>query len=152
MLLLVFEAGAGRYGLDVRDVLEVAAFPGCREVPRTPPYVLGLVNYRGEATPVVDVSALLTGGPAGALLSTRLVFVRSRCGERQRAVGLVVERAVETVSCDEREMKPAPLSIAGGPRFRGAVAAGGGLIHCISAEGLLPEELRAMLFAAGEAG
>lgn len=151
MLLLVFRAGAGRYGLDVRDILEVAACPACLELPQAPPYVLGLLNYRGEAIPVIDISALLTGVRANALLSTRLALARCQHGTETKIVGLVVENAVEIIQCEENEIQPPALSFPGAPCLGGTLPVKDGMIQCVTVARLLPTAVREMLFPAKEA-
>src|SRR4051812_28019239 len=68
MLLLVFQAGGQRFGLDTSEVIEVVPVLACRKLPHAPSYIAGLANYRGTAAPVIDVSALLTGEGAPLLL------------------------------------------------------------------------------------
>jgi chemotaxis-related protein WspB len=61
MLLLQFQAGSERYGLDVSQVVEVSSLVSLRPIPHAPPEAAGVFNYRGILTPVVD---LTTSAPA----------------------------------------------------------------------------------------
>jgi len=152
MLLLVFQAGGETYGLNARAVREVAPYPVCTPLAHAPTWVAGLSVWRGETIPVIDVSALLTGTPAPALLSTRLIVVdyRARNGSAQ-ALGLVAEKAVETVMLSEAAEAPAKVAIPDAPYLNGTYDCAGRLIHKMTVDELLPAEVRALLFPAPEA-
>ncbi len=52
---LIFQLGAETYGMDIAAVQEVAVLPPrLARVPRAPDYVLGVMNLRGAAVPVID--------------------------------------------------------------------------------------------------
>jgi chemotaxis-related protein WspB len=142
MLLLVFQSGNQRFGIDTAEVIEVAPPLCCRKLPHAPVYVAGLANYRGETVPVIDVSALLAGAPAPLLMSTRLVLVRYN----GRVLGLLAERAVETVTCRESDLQPMPVRIEGAPYLGPVLVDRAGTIQKITVAGLLSPAGRDMLF------
>ena len=41
MLLFIFQAGGQTYGLDARNVIQVAPYPVCTPLPHAPAYVAG---------------------------------------------------------------------------------------------------------------
>jgi purine-binding chemotaxis protein CheW len=65
--LLVFALGGERYGIETDRVLEVIPVHDLVPVPCTPPFVLGVVNHRGQVLPVLDIRRLsgLPGQAAG---------------------------------------------------------------------------------------
>jgi len=63
MLLLLFDVGSNRYGLEASEVIEVTPLVCLRAAPHTPAYVAGVFNYRGVVTPVIDLHALLGERP-----------------------------------------------------------------------------------------
>ena len=63
MLFLLFELGHDRYALDVRQIAAVLPLVAVKRIPRAPPAVEGLLNYRGAPVPVIDVSQLTLGRP-----------------------------------------------------------------------------------------
>lgn len=52
--LLTFMAGEEKYGFHILDVTDIIEIPHITLIPTTPPYVLGLMNLRGKAVPVID--------------------------------------------------------------------------------------------------
>lgn len=151
MLLLVFEAGGQTYGLDARRVVQVAPYPACTPLPHAPPYVAGLVTWRGSTLPVIDLSALLGGAPARPLLSTRLVVIRyPQAPGVAQPLGLVAEKAVETVREEASRYEPQKIAIPDAPYLEGTVEHAGRIIQRISVEELLPASVRALLFPHSE--
>src|SRR5512137_142351 len=78
MLFLLFQLGKDRYALESSRVVEVLPYVQIKAVPDAPRGVAGLIAYRGQAVPVVDLSMLILGVPAPALLSTRIIVTQSR--------------------------------------------------------------------------
>jgi chemotaxis-related protein WspB len=151
MLLLVFRAGRETYGLDARSVLEVAPYPECTPLAHAPAWVAGLAIWHGQTIPVIDLSALLTGSPAPALLSTRLILVDyMKPGGQTHPLGLVAEKAVETVSMDESQQAPPKVAVPDAPYLDGTCDSAGRLIHRLKVNELLPDSVRALLFPVPE--
>ena len=102
---VVFRLGDEEFGLPIEAVEEVARVPDrVTRVPRTPDFLEGVMNLRGEVLPVVDqrrrfdMQALEDGA------RRRLVVVRS---DRHRA-GLIVDSVSEVVEVREEFIEPAP--------------------------------------------
>lgn len=152
MLLLIFEAGGQSYGLNTRSVIEVAAYPECTRLPHAPAYVAGIVTWRGGTIPVLDVSALLTRAPARPLLSTRLFVVEYPTSDgRLQPLGLLVEKAVETVVPDETRREPQKVTIPDAPYLDGTAEHKGKLVLLLAVDELLPSSLRELLYPKREA-
>lgn len=67
--VLVFSLGAERYGISLRDVLQVRACGRCTPLPAAPPAVLGVVNLNGEIRSVISLAQLIelpAPGPSSA--------------------------------------------------------------------------------------
>lgn len=52
---LTFSLGKEIYGVDVMSVQEIIGIPHLSKLPRSPEYVLGVMNLRGMVVPVVDL-------------------------------------------------------------------------------------------------
>ena len=152
MLFLLFQLGADRYALPAHEVSEVLPLVALKEIPGAPRGVAGLMNHRGVAVPVVDLSALALGRPAARRVSTRLVMVHYTApGDRPRLLGLVAEHATEMMRRAPEEFRPAGVD-PGAQRYLGPVVADGrGLIQRVEVAALLNAELRSVLFRAADA-
>jgi chemotaxis-related protein WspB len=146
MLFLLFQLGADRYALPARDVVEVVPLVTLKEHPGAPRGVAGLMDYRGQAVPVVDVSALALGRPGARRVSTRLFLVNYPTPSGVRLLGLIAEHATEMMQKPEVEFQPSGVR-SEGARFLGPVVADArGLIQRVQVAELLDEPLRASLF------
>jgi purine-binding chemotaxis protein CheW len=92
--LVTLRIGDGRYALPLHQTREVVRFARLTSVPAAPRFVLGVLNLRGEALPVVDPLILwdregLTPGRESAI-----VFVEA-CS---RVYGILVDRVEDVVS------------------------------------------------------
>jgi len=152
MLLLIFQAGGQTYGLDTRKVIEVVPYPFCTPLPHAPVYVAGLAAWRGRTVPVIDLPALVAGTPARPLLSTRLVVVDYAAADgRSQPLGLVAEKAVETIVFEETRGEPQKVKIPDAPYLDGTAEHAGRLIQRVALDELLPASVRDLLFPGSEA-
>jgi purine-binding chemotaxis protein CheW len=101
---LVFRLGDEEFGLPISAVDEVARVPDkITRVPKTPKFLEGVINLRGEVLPVVDQRKRFdlpkfTGGEG-----QRLIVVRT---ERHRA-GLIVDSVSEVLRSPAEAIEPA---------------------------------------------
>ena len=102
---LVFRLGDDEFGLPIEAVDEVARVPDqITRLPRTPKFLEGVVNLRGEVLPVVDQRRRFDMPALDERAQRRLVVVRT---ERHKA-GLIVDSVSEVLRCPADEIEPAP--------------------------------------------
>ena len=94
--LLVFEIGASLFALPIHGVLEVAELAGRACIPTVPPRVAQVVNFRGDALPLVRSERLLPL-ESGALSDTANVLVVSDRAAAAPRLGLPVDRVLGLV-------------------------------------------------------
>ena len=93
---LVFRLGDDEFGLPIEAVDEVARVPDqITRLPKTPKFLEGVVNLRGDVLPVVDQRRRFDMPPLEEQGGRRLVVVRT---ERHRA-GLIVDSVSEVLRC-----------------------------------------------------
>jgi purine-binding chemotaxis protein CheW len=90
--LVVFRLGREAYGVDIGQVQGIERMQVVTRVPHAPAFVDGVINLRGQVTPVITLRARLHMEPAEHTRETRIVVVRMG----NRGVGMVVD-AVEGV-------------------------------------------------------
>lgn len=137
MMVLTFEAAGDRYGVDVSLVEEVVPRVALRRLSHTCTSVVGLLDYRGDVVPVVDLGRLVDALPCEDRLSTRVILFTAD-GEGRR-LGLAAERVSELseVPTADLTMLAKPLQLVG---YLGPVARIDGLlVQLIEPERLLAE-------------
>lgn len=147
MLYLLFQIGRDRYALEAAQVALVLPLAQLKKVPATPPWVMGLFNYGGQHVPVLDISLLATGQAAAARLSTRLVLVHyTPQGKPTQLLGLVVEKATNTLRCNPADFSHSGLSNEAAAYLGPVMRQDDGLIQRINVQDLLDPSVQAVLF------
>jgi len=75
---LTFKLGEEMFGQDVTQVREVVEVPPITKVPRTPDFMCGVINLRGNVVPVMDMRLMFGMPPVEATVDT----LRSGYGNR----------------------------------------------------------------------
>src|SRR5688572_10239983 len=101
---LTFFLDEEEYGLEILKVQEIIGLLPITRVPRTPPFVRGVINLRGKVIPVTDLRLKFGLEPAEATAETCVVVVRANDVE----VGLIVDRVSEVVNIAGPNIDPAP--------------------------------------------
>lgn len=102
-------AGA-RYAVDMATVAEVVPVPGVTRVPGSPPWLSGVVNWRGRVLPVVDLRPLVGAPMAPLPTSARLVVLTVD----DREVALVADMVPGLLDCPPDSLEPMPATVATG--------------------------------------
>lgn len=147
MLLLQFQAGTDRYGLDIEQIIEVSSLVSLRAIPHAPPEVAGTFNYRGTLTPVVDLTALLTPVPSRLRMSTRIILVNYVGDDgRSHILGLLAEAVTEMVQCKKEDLQQPVVSVSGSAYLGDMIYDEQGSIQVLDMERLLTRDLLFTLF------
>jgi purine-binding chemotaxis protein CheW len=101
---VIFRLGDDEFALPVDAVEEVALVPDrITRIPKTPGFLEGVVNVRGDVLPVVDQRRRFNM-PRFEGAGRRLLVVRT---DRRRA-GLIVDSVSEVLRCADESIGPPP--------------------------------------------
>jgi len=104
-IFLVFRLGDDEFGLPIESVVEVAQVPEqITRLPKTPKFLEGVVNLRGEVLPVVDQRRRFDMPPLQEREGRRLVIMKT---ERHRA-GLIVDSVSDVLRTRSENIEPPP--------------------------------------------
>ena len=104
-IFLVFRLGDDEFGLPIESVVEVAQVPAqVTRLPKTPKFLEGVVNLRGEVLPVVDQRRRFDMPALQDRESRRLVVMKT---ERHRA-GLIVDSVSDVLRIRAEHIEPPP--------------------------------------------
>ena len=92
MLKVVFHIGPNAYSVDASKIAEIVPLLPVKKTDGSADYFAGLLDYRGVSVPVIDLSLLITGQPAAARFSTRIMILNVQAKKRQELLGLIAER------------------------------------------------------------
>jgi len=135
MLALLFQVGADRLALDVRQVREVVPWVRLQHLASGPAWLAGVFIYRGQAVPVIDLHQLLAAEECPKRLSSRIIVVPHPADPSGRLLGLLAAQVA-----DVRELEPpAPGAASLQPELGQALVLGRELIRVIQLDRLLPD-------------
>ncbi len=151
MLLLVFHSGGARYGLEAAEIIEILPLVALRPVPQMSREVAGLLNHRGRILPVLDLTAIITGVPTKLRMSSRIVVVDFPAADGElHPLGLLAERATETIQCREQDLQPPGIQTPEAPFSGDILVDGDETVQKVEIRKLLPVELQRRLFTAAD--
>jgi len=105
---LSFTLGEEIFSLEITRVREVLDYTIITRVPRTPSYLLGVINLRGGVVPVVDLR-LKFGMPSGDVtMNTCIIIVEAMVDGDMLILGLLADSVREVLDLDRENIKPAP--------------------------------------------
>ena len=106
MLLLLFDTREGRYAMSTENIVEIVPLVTLKRIPKSPDYVAGLINYRGNPIPVIDLCALTEGTECEPKFSTRIILLNYPFNNNTSSVlGLMAERVTETVKTKTQNLQ-----------------------------------------------
>ncbi|MBN1524008.1 MAG: purine-binding chemotaxis protein CheW [Spirochaetales bacterium] len=113
MQVVTFQLGQEIYAIDIMDVKRIVGKREVREIPNAPPYVEGILNLRGQVTPIINLhkrfyfdSADL--GEDEELLSGYVILQIS-----EMILGIMIDKILRVVTIDAKHIQPPPQMISG---------------------------------------
>jgi purine-binding chemotaxis protein CheW len=107
ILVATFQLGSSVFGIDARQVQEVARVGDLTPVHHAPTEVVGIRNLRGRIVTVVDLACRLRLGKVQESPENRILMIDGQ-GE---AVGLLVDGVSEMVGVRVSDLVPPPPSL-----------------------------------------
>lgn len=104
--LIVFRLGDEDYGIRIEQVKEVTVTPEVARMPKTPPFIKGIANLRGDIIAVIDLEERFRLRPAGRPLPERSYTVAVEAADY--TLGLVVREVPRPFTLPLSQIEPAP--------------------------------------------
>jgi purine-binding chemotaxis protein CheW len=101
---VTFKLAGETYGINVMQVQEVLRYSEIAPVPGAPPYVLGIINLRGNVVTVIDTRHRFGLEPGDVTDNTRIVIIEAD----NHVVGMLVDSVAEVVYLRQSEIETAP--------------------------------------------
>lgn len=101
---LTFFLGEEQYGIAIDRIKEIIAMMKVTNVPKTPPYMRGVINLRGSIIPIVDTRIRFGMEQREADMHTAVVIVEVE----KINIGFIVDRVEEVASIDSANLSEPP--------------------------------------------
>jgi purine-binding chemotaxis protein CheW len=105
---LTFRLDEEMFALDICKVREVLEFSGITRVPRTPDFMRGVINLRGNVVPVVDLKLKLGLARTEKTIDTCVVITEVEVDGEKTVLGALADSVQEVVELDPSQIDPPP--------------------------------------------
>ncbi|MDR7857309.1 chemotaxis protein CheW [Tissierella sp.] len=106
---VVFKLGKGEFGIDIMNVKEISPYEESISLPSTPNFIEGVINYRGNVIPIINLKKRLLLGESEITKDTRIIVINLD----NKEIGFIVDEASQTVRLNDDQIDEAPTFIAG---------------------------------------
>ncbi len=103
---LAFDLAGERYAIEVERVEVVLETTPITRVPKAPPHLRGVINYRGAVIPVADLG--LRFGAAATQEGASVIVLQVRYGTEDVTVGVLADSVREVIDLDPERIERAP--------------------------------------------
>ena len=106
--LLSFTLGDNVYGIDITRVQEIRALGEIRELPNTPGYCMGVIDFRNNMVPILDMRNIF--GSQSTTTDKQTVMVVVSVGEpgEDMLVGIIVDAVSDVIAVNPKEIRQSP--------------------------------------------
>jgi purine-binding chemotaxis protein CheW len=105
---LTFKLGDEVFGIDVSKVREVLDFAAITRIPRTPDFMSGVINLRGNVVPVVDLRLCFEMSKTSKTVNTSIVVVEMLIEGEPTVIGALADSVQEVIDLEPEQIQPAP--------------------------------------------
>ncbi len=105
---LTFKLGEEVYATDVAKVREVLDFTTITKIPRTPDFMSGVINLRGNVVPVVDLRLCFEMSKTEKTVNTCVVVVEMQLDGEATVIGALADSVEEVIDLEPEQIQPAP--------------------------------------------
>lgn len=96
------------FALPVETVREILDMCEISKLPNAPQQLLGMIDVRGTAVPVIDLRTKFGLPRIDATPNTRILVLEFLAQGRKTLIGLVADRVFEVTNLDDDRLDPAP--------------------------------------------
>jgi purine-binding chemotaxis protein CheW len=105
---LTFRLGEEVFATDVATVREVLDLTTITRIPRTPDFMSGVINLRGNVVPVVDLRLCFEMSKTEKSVNTCIVVLEMMVEGAATVIGALADSVEEVIDLEPDQIQPAP--------------------------------------------
>ncbi len=105
---LTFKLDVEEFGIEILKVQEIIKMMNITRVPRTPPFVRGVINLRGKVIPVIDLRLKFEMENREETEKTCIIVVTVKRGGNDVVMGIIVDEVSEVLDVAGESIEPSP--------------------------------------------
>ncbi len=107
--IVCFKIGNEEYGIDILQVQEILKLPKVTKLPKSKPYIMGVIDLRSKVLPIVDLSKRF-GIESNKLTENSRAIVVNINGKK---VGLGIDSVSHVIKVNSADIEPPPPVVRG---------------------------------------
>lgn len=100
---IVFSLGEERFGIDSLKITTIDRMKTITRIPKTPDYIKGVINLRGDIIPVMDLRAKFNLPFAEETDETRIIILKLE----EISIGVIVDQVLQTIQLGDDAIESA---------------------------------------------
>lgn len=105
---LTFWIGKEEYGIPILKAKEIIKMMDITSIPKTPPFMRGVINLRGKIIPIIDLRLKFRLEAKEYTERTCIIVVELVLGQTKRQMGIVVDTVSEVLNFPKNDLEPPP--------------------------------------------
>lgn len=105
---LTFKLREEVFALEITRVKEVLEYTSVTKVPRTPDFMTGVINLRGNVVPVIDLNLKLGMPQTERTIDTCIIIVEILESGETLVLGALADSVQEVIEIEPENIEPAP--------------------------------------------
>ncbi len=105
---LTFKLNKDSFAIEILKVREVLDYKEPTSVPRSPDYLVGVINLRGNVVPVVDMRSILGMARIDASIESCIIIIEITILDEPILVGALADSVQEVVDIFDSSIDPPP--------------------------------------------
>ncbi|MEW6067600.1 MAG: chemotaxis protein CheW [Nitrospirota bacterium] len=105
---LTFKLAEEVFAIQISKVREVLEYTPMTKVPRTPDFMRGVINLRGNVVPVIDLRLKFGMPPTERTINTCIIIMEVAVNDETLVIGALADSVQEVVEIDPEKIEPAP--------------------------------------------
>lgn len=106
---VVFKLGNEEYGIPITQVKEINRLTTATKVPKSPSFVEGIINLRGQIVPIIDMKKRFELPLTEYTGDARIIVIQVE----QNTFGIEVDSVSEVLRINSSNVEPAPQIVCG---------------------------------------
>lgn len=105
---LTFKIGDEEFGAHVSKILSILGLQKITKVPKSPDYMIGVINLREMVLPVIDTRVKFDMTPTEFTDNTSIIVIELEINDEIVNIGALVDSVVAVREIDEKTIQPSP--------------------------------------------
>jgi len=105
---LTFLLSGEEYAISILRVKEIIGYDTVTTVPKTPKWIRGVINLRGNVVPVVDLAVRFGTGERPVTKMTCIIIVESKLENQNTLMGVMADAVSQVMDIEAGDIQPVP--------------------------------------------